>query len=384
MPDEAPFSSSLPTGLVARTPSNRFQLDYLQAARSLPNLPLPHGMGATDFHAHISGSSASVIYRDVARAFGISRVYSMGSLDVARTVREVLGDMVRFIAFPNFRGPDRFAAFTEGFLEDIRRFHGEYGSRLIKLWNAPRLRELIPIERHADIVHFDSPWRVKAVELAQSLGMGVMVHIADPDTWFATKYKDAAKYGTKKSHYESLERMMDRYEGPWVAAHMGGFSEDLDFLSGLLDRHKNLSIDTSATKWVVREISKHDPAKARAFFIKYRSQILFGSDIVTTDEQLTPPPQEKNPTRSPMADLASSPESARDLYASRYYALRLLLETGYHGESPIADPDLMMVEPTRYDAMSAPTLQGLALPPDVIADLYFNNAKRLMAGLGEK
>jgi hypothetical protein len=306
----------------------------------------------------------------------------MGSFEAGKAVREVLGDFVRFIAFPNFRGADRFAAFTGGFLDDIRRFHGELGSRLIKLWNAPRLRELLSPEQRAEVVEFDSPWRVRAVELAQSLGMGVMVHIADPDTWFATKYADTAKFGEKRRHYDSLERMMDRYPGPWIAAHMGGYAEDLDFLSGLLDRHPSLSIDTSATKWVVREISKHPVEKARAFFVKYRTRILFGSDIVTTEEQLTPPPVEKSATRSPMADLADSPASARDLYASRYYALRLLLETGYLGESPIADPDLKMVDPSRYDEMSAPTLQGLALPRDVVADLYVNNAKRLMDSLG--
>jgi Amidohydrolase len=350
----------------------------------LPALTLPPGAGIIDFHAHISGVNAGPLYREVARAFGVCRVYSMGTLDAARVVQKELADFVRFIAFPNFRTSDRYAAFTSGFLEDIRRFHGEFGSRLIKLWNAPRLREIVPVEHHAEVIEFDSPWRVKAVELAQSLGMGVMVHIADPDTWFKTKYADATKFGEKRRHYDSFERMMDRYKGPWIAAHMGGFPEDLDFLSGLLERHPNLSIDTSATKWVVREVSKHPAEKARQFFIKHRTRILFGSDLVTTDEQLMPPPQEKNATRSPMADLASSPASARDLYASRYYALRLMLETGYLGESPIADPDLKMVEPAKYNDLSAPTLQGLALPGDVLADLYWNNAKRVMREAGEE
>jgi hypothetical protein len=380
---DSPDSTSTNPVPTAPTPSNRFAIDYMQAARTLPHPPLPHGVGIIDFHAHISGRAAGPLYMEVAKAFGIERVYSMGSLDAAKTTREVLGDFARFIAFPNFRGADRFAAFTSGFLEDIRRFHGEFGSRIIKLWNAPRLRELIPVEHHKEVIEFDSPWRVKAVELAQSLGMGIMVHIADPDTWFATKYADKAKFGEKRKHYESLERMMDRYEGPWIAAHMGGFSEDLEFLDGLLERNPNLFIDTSATKWVVREVSKHPIEKARAFFIKHREQILFGTDIVTTDEQLVPPPAEKPSTRSPMADLADSPASARDLYASRFYALRLLLDTGYHGESPIADPDLMMVDPTKYNAMSAPTLQGLSLPKDVLADVYRNNAVRLSKRLGE-
>lgn len=380
---------SAPSALT-RSPSNRFALDYLLAAKSLPPLPFMGGAGIIDFHAHINGVQAAPLYREIARVFGITRVYSMVALDAAAGVRAALndhaGDFCRFIAFPNFRHADRVHAFSAGFLEDIRRFHGDFGSRLIKLWNAPRLRELIAPEHHASLIEFDSPARLKAVELAQSLGMGVMVHIADPDTWFKTKYADANKYGEKRRHYESLERMMERFKGPWIAAHMGGYPEDLDFLATLFDRHPNFYIDTSATKWIVREVSRHETEKARAFFIKYRTRILFGSDIVTLDDQLQPPPSEANKpaTRSPMADLADSPASAQVLYASRYYALRVLLETGYEGESPIADPDLAMVEPDKYDAMSAPTIKGLALPPDVIEDLYRRNAEQLMGGLGEK
>jgi len=79
-----------------------------------------------------------------------------------------------------------------------------------------------------------------------------------------------------------------------------------------------------------------------------------------------------------MADLANSPETAFDLYASRYYALRTMFETSYKGESPIADPDLKMVEPDRYDDMAAPQLQGFAFPRDLLADLYHNAAAKLM------
>ncbi|HRI41291.1 MAG TPA: hypothetical protein PLW54_06390, partial [Bacteroidia bacterium] len=81
-----------------------------------------------------------------------------------------------------------------------------------------------------------------------------MVHIADPDTWFATRYSDARRYGTKREQYQGLERMLDRFTNPWIAAHMGGWPEDLGFLDGMLARHPNLHIDTSATKWVVRAL----------------------------------------------------------------------------------------------------------------------------------
>ncbi len=351
------------------TAANRFGVDYADVAARLGPPPAP----ITDFHTHVNGTDASVIWRDVARLFGIERVVTMVRLCEAPAVRKVLGDMVEFIAFPDFRAPDRAKAMTEGFIEDIRRFHGDHGATMIKLWNAPRLREFFPGDAGRDMVEFDGAWRVRHVEEAQRLGMSVMVHIADPDTWFATKYADAAVYGRKIDHYRGLEVMLERFrDTTWYAAHMGGYAEDLDFLDGLMARHPNLRLDTSATKWVVRELSKHPRERVLRFFSRWRGRILFGSDIVTTDEHLSP---KQGAPAHPMGDLADSPASAFTLYASRYAALRLMFETAYEGESPIADPDLMMVDPAAHGPMSAPRLRGFSMPADLLRVLYHDAAK---------
>ena len=359
----------------ARVAANRFGLDYRREAARLPKPPVP----IIDMHTHVNGRGAAPIWREVARLFGVSRCFTMVRISEAPTVREVLGEMVNFIAFPDFRNQDRSRAFREGFLEDIRRFHGEFGARIVKLWNAPRIRELITGDDARDLIEFDAPWRVRAAELAQELGMMMMVHVADPDTWFATKYTDAVKFGTKLSHYRGLEVMLDRFPMPWIAAHMGGWPENLGFLSGMLERHPNLYVDTSATKWVVRELSKHSRDEVLAFFTRWRGRLLFGSDIVTTDEHLA---FKAGPPASPMADLANSPESAFDLYASRYFALRTMFETSYNGDSPIADPDLKMVHPEKYDDMAAPRLQGFSFPHDLLKELYRDAAARVMESAG--
>jgi len=83
-----------------------------------------------------------------------------------------------------------------------------------------------------------------------------------------------------------------------------------------------------------------------------------------------------------MADLADSPESAFELYASRYLALRLMFESKYDGQSPIADPDLNMVNPQLHDAMSAPMLRGLALPAEMLKVLYRDAAAAFCERLG--
>ncbi len=291
----------------------------------------------------------------------------------APVVRDILGDSVRFIAMPTWSDPDRANAHGRGYLKTIERFHHEFGARMLKIWAAPRLRELVPSEA-AGVRAIDSPMRIAACELGESLGMMFMVHVADPDTWFATKYQDASVYGTKREQYEGLERMLDRFTAPWIAAHMGGWPEDLDFLDTLLTRHPNLHLDTSATKWVVRALSAHASERVRAFFVKWKARILFGTDIVTMDDHVS----SVKAMGSVKSDQAASPEEAFDLYASRFFALRVLLETRYRDESPIADSDLMMVDPVKYNEMSAPELVGQALPEDVLDAVYAGNALRVV------
>ena len=158
---------------------------------------------------------------------------------------------------------------------------------------------------------------------------------------------------------------------------MGGWPEDLDFLSGLLARHPKLHLDTSASKWMIRELSKHPREKLVEFVEKWRGRILFGSDIVTGNEHLSA----EGVDEAHQSAHAASHERAFDLYASRYWALRTLLETEYTGESPIADPDLAMLNSQRYDAMSAPQLTGKCLPNSLLKSLLHDAAKNLLQPL---
>lgn len=344
-------------------------MDYLQAAAGLGRPPVP----IIDVHTHIHGRSAAAIYARVREVFGVTRTYTMTQVSMAQEVREVLGQSVRFITMPWFRGPDPEHQHRAGYLEVIERFHSEFGARMCKLWAAPALRDILP-SGAVDVADIDTPWRREHARLATSLGMMMMVHVADPDTWFAARYYNGAKYGTKSHQYVGLRRMLDDFPVPWIAAHMGGWGEDLGFLDGLLSAHPNLHLDTSATKWVVRALSSHEPSEVRDFFTRHKGRILFGTDLVTLDDQLST----AKSGMSRMADLASSPEEAFELYCSRHWALRALFETDHDGPSPIADPDLAMIDPQRYTPMSAPRLRGCKLPANVLQSLYHDAAATLV------
>jgi len=350
------------------TPANRLCLDYAAAADRLgaPVTPI------VDIHTHINGSHAPRIYNRVRTLFGVERIYSMTRLTDVATVREIMGDAIRFIAVPDFMSKNRRHAFQEGYLEAIQAYH-DLGSRIVKFWAAPRSVDYGVEVGEPGLLALDNPWRIRAMDLAQSLGMMFMTHVSDPDTWFATKYTDTSRYGVKADQYVPLERLLDTYTAPWIAAHMGGWPEDLDFLDGLLDRHPNLHLDTSATKWMIREISKHPRSRFIEFLERWRGRVLFGSDIVVIDGHLSGDPGDR-----PVGKLAANEREAFDLYTSRYFALRTMFETDYTGESPIADPDLAMVDPDRFDTMSAPALQGFDLPEDLLHSLYAGAAAQVV------
>jgi hypothetical protein len=363
-------STVVPTKPVTINPSNRFGLDYAAEAASFPKLPYP----IIDVHSHINGVDAGRLYLQAARLYGVGLTYSMSMLEQVPAMREIFGDTIRFIAVPNWGGVDKKHEMGAGFIDRIKGFH-QAGCRIVKFWAAPRSVDMaLKFGGDRKDMRLDAPIRVEAMKIASDLGMMFMTHVADPDTWFATKYADAMIYGSKAEQYEPLERLLDQFKQPWIAAHFGGSPESLPFLSGLLDRHPNLYLDTSAAKWIIREISKHPRGEVMTFLTKHQGRIMFGSDIVTMDEHLTPATDKLE-----MAAKASSAEDAWDLYASRYWALRKLWETDYDGESPIADPDLKMVEPSRFDDMSAPILRGVKLPPQLLRSLYHDAAAKLLA-----
>lgn len=361
------------TSRAPRSRANRLCLDYVAEAERLGPPPAP----IIDVHSHINGAAAAAIYAGVAERYGIALTYSMTQLTEAHAVRDVLGERVRFIAVPNYFDEPRRHHLGRGFIEAIEAFHG-LGARVAKFWAAPRATDYAIELGDPDFMRLDAPHRIDAMQAAHDLGMYFMTHVADPDTWFSTRYTDASRYGTKRQQYEPLEALLERFDQPWIAAHMGGWPEDLEFLTGLLERHDNLYLDTSATKWMVRALSRQPRSALHRLLDRFRGRVLFGSDIVTSDDHLRPTPEDDDAGAPPPA---SSPDEAADLYASRYWALRTLFETRYVGQSPIADPDLAMVDPQRWGPDDAPALVGKALPADLLASVYHDAAAALLEPL---
>ena len=124
---------------------------------------------------------------------------------------------------------------------------------------------------------------------------------------------------------------------------MGVDPENPDCLEELLDLYANLSFDTSATKWQVREMSLRSQRMKR-LVCRYPDRFLFGSDLVTR------------------------PGLVREHYVSRYWCQRTLLESDWRGQSPIEDSDWRLEH-----ASASPALVGLSLPAEVLEPVYRGN-----------
>lgn len=330
--------------------ANMLGLDYrAEAAALLYDGPI------FDVHTHVGSVEAARLFFEVADVFNVRKAWSMSPLEAVDAIRDAFGERIEFIAVPNYAAKDEPDTFTTDWLRRVERFR-EKGARIVKFWAAPRGRDFAN-----EALRLDSPIRWQGMKLAYDLGYRVfMTHVADPDTWFQTKYRDANKYGTKREHFEPLERALAEYRDvTWIGAHMGGSPEDLDFLQGMLDRHPNYVVDCSATKWMVRELSKR-PAAFRAFCERNPGRVLFGSDIVASTE-----------------NAREGPGTGFDLYASRYWALRTLLETDYDGPSPIVDPDLHEVDPSVPEKSTA-RLRGAGVPQALLREVYAGAVERLL------
>lgn len=314
-----------------RSEANRLGLDYRA------NLPRKVAGPIVDIHTHVRDVDSARLFFEAATHYGVQKIVSMSPLENVDALRSAYPGRLDFIAVPNWRKMEFSTEFRDSWIEDLTTFRNK-GARLCKFWMAPPMRGKYGLT-------LEHEWADPVIRHTLELEFQFMVHIGDPSVWFrvGTKYEDAVKFGTKRDQYGQLEYLLRRVAPRVViGAHMGGTVEDLPFLQSLLDRFSNYMIDTSATKWIVREVA-WQPEAVRDFVEKNQDRILFGSDLVTEVKY----------------DF--------DHYASRYWSHLMMWETAYRGESPIEDPD----------AETPPRLSGCDLPAGVLSKIYRENAARL-------
>ena len=252
--------------------------------------------------------------------------------------------------------PDRFVYAKYLSLSDIAQYNVEpvlyeisklmdQGFSLAKSWFGPRWRDYIKnVPKDFRINH---PKLEPIFQALEDNGIPLIIHIGDPDTYYANQYRDSGKYGLKDQHLQELEDVLSRHRKLRVQVpHLGAQPEihRLPELSRWLDEFPNVVLDTASSRWIARELSK-DTKKARGFMLKYSDRVLFGTDI-------------------------SAGRGDVDYYSGRYLAQRILWETGER-DTPLPIPDADTVD------TGGTFINGLDLPLDVLRKLYWENATRI-------
>ncbi len=294
--------------------------------------PARHTGPIIDAHCHFTTPAATERMLRAGRRFGVTRWIGICGIHEVPPLRKRFGPEVGFSIWLDHEHTDDARRFVETNRRIIERAVRQ-SCHCIKFWYKPEFN------RRSGF-YFDDPRLDPIFTDIINAGLPVLVHIADPDVWWRHQYRDAERFERKRFTYRQLTNTLGRFPDLRVlVAHMGGWPENLPFLDDLLHRHRNAYLDTSATKWVARELSAQ-PAAARAFIIRNADRLLFGSDLVAFKR------------------------ATFEHHCSRYWVHRHLYEQAGVVPSPIPDPD----------APGPVFVAGLDLPKSVLDRLYLTNA----------
>lgn len=241
---------------------------------------------------------------------------------------------------------DRFGEWAAARLvEQARR-----GAQGLKIWKPFGLTVR---DQRGALAAVDDPRLDPLWAAAGELGLPVMVHVADPVTFFWPVDQYNERWEQLCNHPEwqfpsppfpafetvlnGLANLVARHPATtFIGAHVGCYVENLAWVSDLLDRCPNFYVDISAR---INELGRQ-PYSARRFFIKYADRILFGTDLGPN----------------------------LDVYRIHY---RFLETDDEYFNADIGDVPLQ----GRW------FIYGLYLPEDVLEKVYYRNAQRILIGI---
>ncbi|MHA2229798.1 MAG: amidohydrolase family protein [Candidatus Thorarchaeota archaeon] len=289
-----------------------------------------------DAHTHIGTLDELSKMIAVEEDFGIQ-----AQIGIVHSEDEFLAARERY---PNLSLRDIAQFNVDPVLDQISSLKDE-GYLLAKTWFGPRWRDYVEILPAG--FRLDHPRLEPMFQSLEDNGVPLIIHVADPDTYFAAQYSDSKKYGTKEEHLAQLEVVLARHPHlVFQLPHFGSQPEihRLPNLGRWLDMNPNVVLDTASSRWMARELSK-DVKKAREFLQRYSDRILFGTDVSVNGKN-------------------------RDYYSGRYTAQRILWETDNQG-IPLPFPDADTKD------TGGTIINGLDLPLSVLRKLYWENAIRI-------
>jgi predicted TIM-barrel fold metal-dependent hydrolase len=296
-----------------------------------------------DAHTHITDIEKISSMIAIEDKYGVSKQIGIVHNEAGYLkARELYPD--RFIFAKYLSISDMVKYNVEPVLDQVSKLLDE-GYTIAKAWFGPRFRDFIKdVPKDFRINH---PKLEAIFQTLEDLNIPLIIHVSDPDTYYATHYSNSEKYGLKNDHLKEIEDVMCLHPNLRVQVpHLGAQPEikRLPDLSRWLNKFPNLVLDTASSRWMARELCK-DTSMAREFMLKYQDKVLFGTDLF-----------------SGRGDL--------NYFSGRYVAQRVLWDTREEGTPlPFTDDDTVDIGGT--------FINGLDLPLSVLRKLYWENANKL-------
>jgi len=239
-----------------------------------------------------------------------------------------------------------------------------YGFKGLKI---PKVLGLYLKDRDGHRVPVDWPELDPLWDMAGALGVPVAIHTADPRAFWLPPTPANERYEELSLHPRwsfygpdwpdrmtllgELENVFKKHPGTtFISVHFANNAEDLDYVERILDSYPNVMVDTAAR---LGEIGRHPPEKVRALFIKYKTRILFGTDIGLSARGIMLGSQGKeDPT----------PADIQPFYEAHWRF--------FEGH------DRGIAHPTPVQGRW--TIDAIDLPDDVLEHLYWRNAARIL------
>ena len=209
-------------------------------------------------------------------------------------------------------------------------------------------------------------------EQAGKLHLPIAIHTGDPKAFWQPPTPANERFDELRVHprwsffrfplsweqlYAQFERRVARHPKTiFIGVHFGNDPEDPENVGRMLDRYKNLYVDTAArVPEIGRVDARHDAVRMRAFFERYQDRILFGTDVGVgpqADELM-------------LGSTGERPPGPEDI--ERYFT-----STWRWFESS----DREIPSPTPIQGRW--TIDGIALPRAILEKVYRRNAERLL------
>ena len=229
------------------------------------------------------------------------------------------------------------------------RFQAARGAQGLKIWKPLGLHVR---DQHGTLVPVDDPRLDPLWATAGELALPVVIHVADPVAFFDPLDRFNERWEELRAHpdwhfpsppFPPFSQIMAELQGlvlrhprtTFIAAHVGCYAENLEWVGAFLERCPNLYVDIAAR---ISELGRQ-PYSTRRFFLKYADRILFGSDM------------------------GPGPDDYR-----MYYRF-LETEDEYFNYTPHRE----------IPAQGRWHIYGLGLPDDVLQKVYFQNAARVLS-----